>query len=334
MQFHSGHTLSVHRPAYKITIITLKKRGLSALNDIDKSLFEQATAAEKGNEEAVRPNITYWQDVWRRLRQNKFAMLGLAFIIFITLAAIFIPILKPDYYTNNFKISNTPPNSKYWFGTDNFGRDIFTRVMFGARYSLIIAFSASILNLVIGVVYGGIAGYVGGKVDLVMMRIVDIINSIPMTIYVILFMVFLGAGLKSIIISLAISYWLQMARIVRGEILQLKQQEFVLAARVLGASNVRILFRHLIPNALSQIIVTLTLLIPSAIFTESFLSFIGLGIPVPKASWGTLASEAMAYIRRAPYQLIFPALAICVTILAFNMLGDGLRDALDPRMRK
>ncbi len=302
--------------------------------EILEDSFLEVNDDEKQADEAVRPNITYWQDAWRRFKENKLAIFGLITIIIILICAIVIPIFKPDYYTNDYSIADKPPSLKFWFGTDNLGRDIFTRIWFGARYSLIIAFTASFINLIIGIIYGGISGFAGGRVDTIMMRVVDIIYSIPMMIYVILFIVFLGAGLRSIIFALAISYWLPMARMVRGEILQLKQQEFVLAARVMGASNMRILFKHLIPNCVGQIIVTLTLLIPSAIFTESFLSFIGLGIQVPRASWGTLASDAVAYLRIAPYRLIFPALAISITILAFNMIGDGLRDALDPKMRK
>ena len=303
--------------------------------ELNKELFELASSEEKKVDDIVRPSITYWQDAWRRLKSNKLALIGLIFIIVITLMAVFVPMFsKYDYFTNDFKVSNQKPSAAHWFGTDQFGRDLFVRVMYGARYSLLIGYVASFLNLIIGVIYGGISGYLGGNVDNIMMRIVDIIYSIPMMIYVILLMVVMGAGLKSIIIALAISYWLSMARIVRGEILQLKQQEFVLAARVLGASGKRILFRHLIPNSMGPIIVTLTLLIPSAIFTEAFLSFVGLGIPAPKASWGTLTSEALQGYTSYPYQLLFPALAICLTMLAFNLFGDGLRDSLDPKLRK
>jgi oligopeptide transport system permease protein len=302
--------------------------------DIPREMFEPASPDEIAPDEAVRPNVTYWQDAWRRLKGNKPAVISLAAIILIVGCAAFIPMIKPDYFSNDFEVANRWPDASFWFGTDNFGRDIFTRIWFGARYSLIIAFAASFLNLVIGIMYGGVSGFAGGKTDLAMMRIIDVIYSIPQTIYVILFMVFMGPGLHSIIFALAVSYWLPMARIVRGEILQLKGQEFVLAARVLGASDARILFRHLIPNCLGPIIVTMTLSIPSAIFTEAFLSFIGLGIPVPRASWGTLSSESISYMRIAPYQLLFPSLAICLTILAFNILGDGLRDALDPKMRE
>ncbi|WP_040212047.1 ABC transporter permease [Clostridium polynesiense] len=298
-------------------------------------MFEILPADEKVQNEIVRPSISYWQDAWRRLKKNKLAIVSLIFIIIITIMAIAVPAMsKFDYRTNNLDISNQLPSAEHWFGTDHLGRDMFVRVMFGARYSLIIAFVASLLNFIIGILYGGISGYVGGTTDNLMMRVVDILYSIPMMIYVIIIMSIIGAGLFSIIIALAISYWLSMARIVRGEVLQLKQQEFVLAAKVLGASNWRILLRHLIPNCIGPIIVTLTLLIPQAIFTESFLSFIGLGLSAPRASWGTLASDAMQGLYVFPYQLLFPSLAICFTILAFNLLGDGLRDSLDPRMRR
>lgn len=283
-----------------------------------------------------RPSISYWKDSWRKLKKNKLAIIGLIFIILIILAAIFIPkFSKYDYISNDLAITNQWPSVEHWFGTDSLGRDIFVRVLYGARYSLIIGFAASFLNLVIGIIYGGIAGFAGGWVDMIMMRIVDIIDSIPMTIYVILLLViFDKGGLFNIIIALAISYWIGMARIVRSEILQLKQQEFVLAARTLGASSKRILFKHLIPNCIGSIIVTLTLQIPSAIFTEAFLSFIGLGLTPPRASLGTLANEALPTLTLFPYQILFPTLAICLTILSFNMLGDGLRDALDPKIKK
>lgn len=307
--------------------------------EITKEMFERVPENEKDLNTIVRPSETYWQDVWRRLKQNKLAMIGLYFVIFITLIAIVGPPLVKafrniDYSTQDLTKSNLKPNGQFWFGTDMFGRDIFVRILYGARISLIVGYVASILNLVIGVLYGGISGYFGGKVDLIMMRIVDILYSIPMMIYVILLMLVFGAGLGSVLIALAIAYWLSMARIVRAQILSLKQQEFVLAARTLGASNSRILLRHLIPNSMGPIIVTLTLSVPSAIFTESFLSFIGLGVSAPKASWGSLASEALEGFLLYPYQLLFPALAISLTILAFNFLGDGLRDALDPKMRK
>jgi oligopeptide transport system permease protein len=303
--------------------------------EIKKELFERIPLEEKDLNVIVRPSVTFWQDAWRRLRANKLAMGGLIFVICITLAAIFVPMLsKFNYHTQDFSVANRTPYSVHWFGTDQFGRDIFIRVLYGARVSLTIAYVASLLMLFVGILYGGIAGYVGGIVDNIMMRVVDVIYTIPTMIIVILIMVIVGAGLKSIIIALAISYWVDMARIVRGEILQLKEQEFVLAARTLGAPGKRILLKHLVPNSMGPIIVTMTLMIPSAIFTEAFLSFIGLGIPAPQASWGTLASDALTGYMSFPYQLFFPSLAICLTMLAFNLLGDGLRDALDPKMRK
>jgi oligopeptide transport system permease protein len=303
--------------------------------EMTKNMFDKVPKDQKNLNNIVRPSVTYFQDVWRRLKENKLSMIGLFIIVFITLAAIFGPMLsKYNYFSQDFSVANQGPSIAHWFGTDGFGRDMFTRILYGARISLTVGFAASILNVTIGVLYGGISGYLGGKVDSFMMRIVDIIYSIPMMIYVILLMLVLGAGLKSIIIALAISNWTSMARIVRAQILSLKQQEFVLAAKTIGASGFRILLRHLIPNSMGPIIVTLTLAIPSAIFNEAFLSFIGLGVSAPMASWGTLASDAMQGYQLYPYQLFFPALAICLTVYAFQLFGDGLSDALDPKMRK
>ena len=231
-------------------------------------------------------------------------------------------------------MTNSSPSWEHWFGTDNLGRDIFIRVLYGARISLAIGIVASLLNLFIGVIYGGIAGFCGGKIDRIMMNIVDILYSVPTLLYVILLMVILKPGLINIFIALGIGYWLQMARIVRGQILSMKEQEFILAARTIGVSKKRILFRHLLPNDMGAIIVTMTLAIPDAIFTEAFLSFIGLGVSAPMASWGVLASEGVNNLRAYPFQLFFPAVAISVTMLAFNFLGDGLRDVLDPKMRR
>ena len=211
---------------------------------------------------------------------------------------------------------------------------MWIRILYGARISLTVGLVASIVNLVIGVIYGGIAGYEGGRVDNIMMRIVDIINSVPSLLIVILLMVVYKPGLQTIIITIGLIYWVGMARLVRGQVLSLKEQEFVLAARTIGVPKIKIIMKHLIPNAIGPIIVSLTMSIPSAIFTESFLSFIGLGVAAPMASWGTLANDALGGIRSYPYQLIIPAVAIAITMFAFNFLGDGLRDALDPRLRK
>lgn len=279
--------------------------------------------------------LGYWQDAWIRLKKNKMALLGLIIIVCLIIVAIFGPIFSSHTYDEqNLMMTNSSPSWEHWFGTDNLGRDIFIRVLYGARISLAIGIVASLLNLFIGVIYGGISGFCGGKIDCIMMNIVDILYSVPTLLYVILLMVILKPGLINIFIALGIGYWLQMARIVRGQILSMKEQEFILAARTIGVSKKRILFRHLLPNAMGAIIVTMTLAIPDAIFTEAFLSFIGLGVSAPMASWGVLASEGVNNLRAYPFQLFFPAVAISVTMLAFNFLGDGLRDVLDPKMRR
>ena len=303
--------------------------------EISKDSFELVPESEKNVHEIIRPSVTYLQDAWRRLKKNKLAMFGLIMIIIIAIFAVFGPMIsKFNYYSNDFTVANSGPTFIHPFGTDQFGRDEFTRIMYGGRISLTIALVASVISFGIGIIYGGISGFFGGTVDVIMMRIVEGVSSVPFMIYVILIMVIMGAGMKSIIIAIAATYWVDMARIVRGEILQLKQEEFVLAARTLGASNMRIIIRHLLPNSMGPIIVTLTLNIPAAIFTEAFLSFVGLGIPAPQASWGTLCSDSLSSYMLFPTQLFFPALAICLTMFAFNFLGDGLRDALDPKMRK
>jgi oligopeptide transport system permease protein len=234
-----------------------------------------------------------------------------------------------------FEPYRTVGNKTYLFGTDNVGRDMLVRVMYGARISLTVAFVASLVNLLIGVLYGSIAAYEGGSVDNVMMRIVDLINSIPLILYIILIRVVLDStGVGTMILALASVYWVVMARLVRGQVLSLKEQEFVLAAQALGVPRSQIIVKHLIPNAIGPIIVSMTMMIPSAVFTEAFISFIGLGVSAPQASWGTLANDALQNLLSYPYQLFYPALAIALTMLSFNMLGDGLRDALDPRLRK
>ncbi|MDK2808282.1 MAG: oligopeptide transport system permease protein [Clostridiales bacterium] len=225
-------------------------------------------------------------------------------------------------------------NTSYLLGTDSLGRDILTRLMYGTRVSLLVAFIAALVNMVIGIIYGGVAGYAGGSVDGVMMRIVDIISTIPLTLYVILIMVLLGSGLKSIIVALGSVYWVDMARVVRGQTLTLKEQEFVVAAKTIGSSNKTILLQHIIPNAMGSILVTVTMLIPSAIFIEAFLGYLGIGLQPPLASLGTMCNDATENLRSAPFQLFIPALVICIIMFAFNFVGDGLRDALDPKLKK
>lgn len=269
---------------------------------------------------------------WQRLAMNKLALLGL-FIIFLVLAwAIIGPFLSPySYADQNLLATNQGPSLSHWFGTDSLGRDLYTRVLYGARISLLIGIVAALINFFIGALYGGIAGFVGGSVDRCMMAVVDILYGIPLLLYVILLMVVLGPGLVSIFLALGIAYWLTMARIVRSQIMKIKTEDYVTAAVTMGFPKWRILVRHILPNCLGPIIVTMTLAIPDAIFTEAFLSFIGLGVAAPMASWGVLASEGINAMRSYPYQLLFPAVAISITMLGFTFLGDGLRAVLDPK---
>lgn len=292
------------------------------------------TSSAPANKE-LRPHVGFRRDAWMRLKKNRAAMAGLGIIIFIGLLAILGPLFSPYSYSDqSLADANQPPSAAHWFGTDNLGRDLATRICYGARISLSIGIVASLINLGIGVLYGGVSGYFGGRIDSVMMRIVDILYGIPLLLYVILLMVVLKPGLLNVFIALGLVYWLRMARIVRAQVLSLKELEYILAARVLGASHERLIFGHLLPNSLGPIIVTLTLSIPEAIFIEAFLSFIGLGVSAPMASWGVLASEGVVTLRSYPFQLLSPAVAISLTMLGFNFLGDGLRDALDPRMRR
>ncbi len=272
---------------------------------------------------------------WQQMKHNKLALWGLGIVIVMTLLALFGPLLAPySYADQDLSMTNAWPGPEHWFGTDSLGRDLFVRVLYGARISLSIGFVASLINVFIGVLYGGFAALSGGRTDRIMMHIVDVLYSIPMLLYVILLMVVFKPGLINIYLALGIAYWLNMARIVRGQILSLRQQDYVMAARSCGASTWQILRCHMIPNCVGPIIVTLTLSIPDAIFTEAFLSFIGLGVSAPMASWGVLASEGINSMRSFPFQLLFPAIALCLTMLGFMFLGDGLRDALDPQNEK
>lgn len=322
--------------------------------EISTDLFKPLNKKAAKKEEFSRPTLTYWADAWARFRRNKIAMAGLVVIILIFLLAIIGPyLIKYGYAEQIAGEEGLKPSWKHPFGTDGLGRDMFARILIGMRISLSIGIVTSIMNLTIGVFYGGIAGYFGGRVDTVMMRIVDIIESIPDLLYVILLAVIMreysdkifslpilslfqgvGASLIGMYIALGFTLWLRMARIVRGQILSLKEMEYVTAARALGAKHMNILVKHLIPNCVGSIIVVTMLQIPTAIFSEAFLSFLGLGVDVPMASLGSLASSALGGIRSYFYLLAYPSLAICVIMLSFSLFGDGLRDALDPRMRK
>jgi oligopeptide transport system permease protein len=286
-------------------------------------------------ESIVRPSLNYWQDAWRRLKRNKLAMVGLIVLTILTIIAIIAPLVSSyDYSTQHLKQINLKPSSTHFFGTDDFGRDLWVRVWWGTRISLFIGIAAALLDLIVGVIYGGISAYYGGRVDSIMQRFIEIIYSIPFLLLTILLMMWLGPGVKSIIIAYAMTGWVTMARLVRGQILVLKEQEFVLAARTLGANPARIIAKHLIPNVLGVIIVQITFVVPTAIFVEAFLSFVGLGIRPPLASLGNLLNDGAHYMRYQPHRLLFPAVMFSLILLSFNLLGDGLRDALDPKMRK
>ncbi|MDL2281308.1 ABC transporter permease [Selenomonadales bacterium OttesenSCG-928-I06] len=270
----------------------------------------------------------------KKIKKNKIAFISFLTIILIILLAVFVPVITPySYFEQELSMANSPPSFSHIFGTDNLGRDLFTRVLYGARISLAIGFFAAFLNLIVGVLYGGISGYFGGNIDNVMMRIVDIFYSIPLILYVVLLMVVLKPGLVNIFIALSIVYWLRMARIVRNQVMSLKNKEYVLAAKMLKASHFRIITKHILPNCFGPILVTATLAIPEAIFTEAFLSFVGLGVTAPMASWGVLAVDGLNSLRSYPYQLLFPSLFICITMFSFNFLSDYLRDVFDPKMK-
>ncbi len=300
---------------------------MNPFEPLDPSLFS-------AEHESLHPSLSYWQDAWLRLRRNRMAMAGLLILTLLLIAAIFGPFLTPyTYYETHLHLKNLPPSPTFWFGTDELGRDVFTRVWWGARISLFVGITASFVDLIIGVFYGALAGTIGGKVEEVMMRIADILYALPYLMVVILLMVIIGSGITTIIIALTFTGWISMARIVRGQILQLKQLDFVKGARALGASSARILWKHLIPNTMGPIIITVTITIPTAIFAEAFLSFLGLGVQAPIASWGTMANDGLSALRYYPWRLFFPAGFISITMLSFNLLGDGLREAFDPRLR-
>ena len=277
---------------------------------------------------------SYVRDAWDRLRENRAATLALYFLTILILSAVIIPwVTNNTYYTTHLELKNQPPSSRFWFGTDELGRDIFIRIWWGARISLFVGITAAFIDMVIGVFWGAFAAMRGGRTEEYMMRIADILYTLPHLLIVILLMVVMGPGIFTILIALTFTGWINMARIVRSQTLQIKESEYVLAAKLIGASRFRVLYRHLIPNTIGSIITTMTLTIPTAIFSEAFLSFLGLGVQAPIASWGTMASDGLSALRYYPWRLFFPAAFISATMLALNLLGDGLRDALDPRLR-
>lgn len=304
-------------------------------SQIKDSDFEPIQYDDSELEKIAGTSTSFWKDAWRRFKQNKLAILGIIVIVILGIMSVTGTLISGQNYSdNNLMNANHPPSWEHWFGTDSLGRDLFSRTWYGARISLFIGLTAAFIDLIIGVIWGTVAGYTGGKVDEYMMRIADILSGVPYLLVVILLMVVMPQGLWTLIIAMTITGWIGMARIVRGEVLKLKTEEFILASKSLGANTMRIMSKHLVPNAIGAILVTLTLTIPNAIFTEAFLSFLGLGVPAPQASWGTMTSDALSALRYYPYQLFFPAFFICLTMLAFNVVGDGMRDALDPKDRR
>ena len=309
---------------------------------VNDSLFRPIDPDKQQSDVIERPSLGIWKETFISILKNKLALLGMVLLIIIIFLALFGPSMVP-YSASEQELTNTnqAPSATHWFGTDDLGRDMWSRTWQGARVSLTIGFVAAIIDLVLGVVVGGISGYMAGRgklgdrIDNGLMRIVEILYGIPYLLVVILLMVVMEPGITTIIIALSITGWVGMARIIRGQILQLKSQEYVLAAEKLGTSHSRIITKHLLPNTMGIIIINLTFTIPTAIFAEAFLSFLGLGVQAPFASWGTMANDSLGVILSGQWwRLFFPGFMIALTMFAFNAFGDGIQDALDPRARK
>ena len=276
-----------------------------------------------------------WQDAWLRLRKNKAAVIAGIVLLAMVVIVVLTPWIAPySYEAQNLDLGASPPSSAHWLGTDIFGRDLLTQIMYGGRISLAVGFIATAVALVIGVTWGAVAGYVGGRVDSVMMRFVDILYALPFMIFIILLMVVFGRNILLLFLAIGAVEWLTMARIMRTQVQSLRQQEFVEAAVSLGLPPSAIIFKHIVPNAIGPIIVYTTLTIPSVMLLEAFLSFLGLGIQPPQTSWGLLISYGAETMEEYPWLLIFPGLALTITLFSLNFLGDGLRDALDVRGSK
>lgn len=341
-------------------------RNTAATPMITKDLFESASESSMQDKEKISaPSLSFMADSWRRLKKNKVAMVSLIILIIITMSSLLAPVIAPHdpnaqtvQYANmppkipgidinglngtvkqngvvidKYEASNVPEDVYYYLGTDSLGRDLLSRILYGTRVSLFIAFMAALFNLTLGVVYGLTSGWLGGKVDNIMQRILEILSGVPNLVVVILMLLVLKPGISSIIIALALTEWLSMARVVRAQTLKLKNQEYILAARTLGQSPMKIAFRHILPNLAGVIIIQVMFSIPSAIFFEAFLSFIGIGIPAPNASLGTLINDGYKTFRFLPHLMWYPAGIMSVIMICFNLLADGLRDAFDPKMR-
>lgn len=273
------------------------------------------------------------KEIWRRFRQNRLAMVGLAFLVVLVLVAVFAPWIAPYEYRELSDATREPPSSEHWFGTDTIGRDVFSRVVYGARISLRVGFLATMMSIVIGLVLGAVAGFAGGRTDNLIMRITDIFLAIPYIILAVAVATIFGQSVNSVILVLGLTGWLGICRIVRASFLALSRLEYVEAARALGFKRTRIVFRHMLPNALQPIIVYATIAVGSVILAEAALSFLGVGPVDPTPAWGLMVADAKSTLAVAPHMLFFPGMAIFLTVLAFVFIGDGLRDALDPKLK-
>ncbi|TXL66558.1 ABC transporter permease [Cerasibacillus terrae] len=336
----------------------------NSTENLPKELFEPVSTDHMNNEVIAKPQLSFAKDAWLRVRKNKGAIISAVILLFIFIMAIIGPYLSQyDPYAQDVTKANLPPKipvienlgifdgtqdingeksdiyknknvqEYYWFGTDSLGRDLFSRVWLGTRVSLYIALLAALIDMIIGVAYGLVSGFKGGRVDNVMQRILEIISGIPNLIVVILMLLILKPGIMSITIAMVITGWIGMARVVRGQVLKLKDQEYILASKTLGARNIRLLIKHLLPNLSGVIIINTMFTIPSAIFFEAFLSFIGIGLQAPEASLGTLIEDGYQTFQFLPHLMIIPCIVICIILISFNLIGDGIRDAFDPKMR-
>ena len=298
-------------------------------------LFERVGTKGLSGEELGKKALTYWADVWRRFRENKLALFGMILLVTIVVLLFVGPIISgKDYQYLDPSQKDLLPNSEYWFGTDDMGRDLFTRVCVGGRISIYIGLCCTVVMFVIGGLVGALAGLKGGLIDDIIMRICEFVGNLPYLIIVVILSIVLGRSLFSLVFAMSLTAWVGTARMVRGQILQIKEQDYVQAAKALGADTKRIIIKHLLPNTLGIIMVDITMSVPGFIFSEAFLSYIGLGVRPPETSWGALASAGQQQLMFYPHQLFFPCLLIVLTILSFHLIGDGLSDALDPKLRQ
>ena len=302
--------------------------------ELNKDMFVIRGKDTVRMESISRPSLSFWSDAWRRLRKNKSAFFAMCLVLLYTLLAIFAPMFSQ--YTQSQMDANARHaliSAAHWLGTDSTGRDLWVRIWMGARVSLSIGLISAILNMCVGAVIGGLCGYYGGKLDMIVMRIVDLLYGIPSLIITILVMMVLGKGIAPLIVAMCVVGWIGTCRFVRGEVYRLKEQEFVMAAKVMGIPDFIIIVRHIIPNIMGMLVTNLCMAIPGAIFQEAFLSYIGLGIVPPDCSWGVICKEGIQFLRYYPHEVLIPAFFVCTTMLALNLLGNGLRDAVDPKLR-